>query len=178
MVNLKSFALVVVLTARHILGIVAGLGLGVEHAVDRAAAEPREVVGEDAASEEGTAVRFSRKSSLSHRDRALESIEFLSSAPWPVSRVGVLTVSGSVLEHQMVLAGDQPLYAAGAVNVLVTSLRHWPFTVKSQTTTSWLGFLKLGSSGAKTINLEWEAALLADRLVNESVLAQKLSSEL
>merc|ERR1719370_815026 len=115
---------------------------------------------------------------LAHSVGAVEPIQLLSLAALPVGGVGVLAVPGGIVVDQVVLAGDEPLHPAGAVDVLVAGVLHGPLPVLPGTVPNWLGFLHQKTVGLLASDFEGQSTLLADGVKHQAVLAQELSSQL
>merc|ERR1712002_1126589 len=119
------------------------------------------VVGVHSAGEKGSAVEFSGVSALPDGGGAGEAVQLLGGAARAVGGVGVLAVARHVVEHQVVLAGHQPLNAARTIDILVAGVGDSPLAVQALAVPCRLWLLELGSATTEAVNLEGKSALLA-----------------
>merc|ERR1719154_62430 len=165
---------IIILAVGNIFRLVTNLPYSIEYSGLRTTTQPWVIIGIGGAGEENSTIALSGVPALTNLGRTGETVKLLSGAADAVSNIRVLAVTGLIIVHKMVLAGDEPLNASAAVNVLVAGVLHGPLAVLSRTIARRLRLLQNHTSRILTSNMEGQHALLRDGIKHKPVLAQEL----
>ena len=162
----------------NILWFITKQLLIVEYSSHGTACQSGVILGVYGASEESPAVSLCSQPQLTDGVGTLHSVQLLSSAALTVGSIRVLAITCLVIEHEMVLAGDQSLHTVSAVNILVTCVLHGPLTILPGTVADRLWRLQLAPPIPQAVALEGQHALLGQGFKDQPILAQELGSQL
>merc|ERR1740137_89191 len=160
---ITSVLLIVILAPGHILRLVADLPHIIVNCSRGTPSKSGVVVGVDGTGEERSAVGLGGVSGLTNSAWTIKPVQLFGSTARTVSSIWVLAVTSEVIEDQVVLAGDEPLNTAAAVDVLVAGVLHGPLPILSGAVPDRLRFLEQDPTILLAGVLKWQPALLAKK---------------
>merc|ERR1740137_218860 len=167
---ITSVLLIVILAPGHILRLVADLPHIIVNCSRGTPSKSGVVVGVDGTGEERSAVGLGGVSGLANGAWTIKPVQLFGSTARTVSSIWVLA-------DQVVLAGDEPLNTAAAVDVLVAGVLHGPLPILSGAVSYRLRFLEQDPAILLAGVLKWQTALLAIKIEDQPILAQELGGQ-